>query len=157
MERESRATTGDKINDEMFKNLLVRVREYSANRRLEAAFKRNKGDPMDVSQVNTDYVTEYPCECYYQEAEYVQDYTGGLDALGKGKGKGKGMGKGKGGAKGPCWTCGQLGHQQWECPKGKGKGQKGHKGLGRGPQFGNCWTCGGSHYQADVPKEKERA
>ena len=69
MERESRATTGDKVNDEMFQDLLARIREYSANRRLEAAFKKNKGDPMDVGQVNKDCVEEYPYEYHYHEAE----------------------------------------------------------------------------------------
>merc|ERR1712163_28913 len=68
--------------------------------------------------------------------------------------KGKRQRKGKGGAKGPCWTCGQLGHQQWECPKGKGKGGKEPKGTGRGPQFGSCWICGGNHYQSECPKGK---
>merc|ERR1711873_352179 len=109
---------------------------------------------MDVGQVDRDYVEEYPYEYHCYGAEYAQDYTGGLDALGKGKGKGNGKSKGKGGGKGPCWTCRQLGHQQWECPKGKGKGGKEYKGAGKGPQFGSCWICGGSHYQAECPKGK---
>ena len=53
MERESKAISGDKLNDEMFKDLLARIREFAANRRLEAAFKKNKGDPMDVGQVES--------------------------------------------------------------------------------------------------------
>ena len=53
MARESRAISGDKLNDEMFKDLLARIREFAANRRLEAAFKKNKGDPMDVGQVES--------------------------------------------------------------------------------------------------------
>ena len=51
----------------------------------------------------------------------------GGDYYGKGAGKDKGGSmkgetKGKGKGKGPCFGCGELGHQAWQCPnKGKGK------------------------------------
>ena len=79
MERESRAISGDKLNDEMFKDLLARIREFSANRRLEAAFKKKKGDPMDVSQIDKDQSAAYQYDYYYQGAEYGQDQDYGRD------------------------------------------------------------------------------
>ncbi len=35
----------------MFESLLKRVLEYATKRRLEASFKRDKGDAMDVNEV----------------------------------------------------------------------------------------------------------
>ena len=51
--------------------------------------------------------------------EYGWHGYGGIDAMG-----------GKGGGKGPCWTCGEIGHRAADCPKGKGKGKGGNEGKG---------------------------
>ena len=49
-ERESRTKHKDKVCDEMFDDLLARIKEYAQQRRLEEIMKRTKGDPMDIGQ-----------------------------------------------------------------------------------------------------------
>ena len=65
------------------------------------------------------------------------------------------IGKGKGKGKGPCFTCGQLGHQAWQCPNKQQQGGGGGKGLinmtkdyqQRPPR--NCYHCGKPGHIAD--------
>ena len=63
-ERESRTRHGDKLCDEMFDDLLARVKEYAQQRRLEEIMKRAKGDPMDIGQAAHahDAHWEHACE-----------------------------------------------------------------------------------------------
>ena len=148
MEREAKAHHGDKITEGMFEDLLNKVREYAAKRRLEAHFRKNKGDPMDIGQIHEQ---EHAYESWSGQEEY--QWNDSVDALSKGKAKGKGKkGKGKandakGKGKGPvCWTCGEQGHTCWNCTKnpqnsteakgwnvkGKGWSKGGNKGKGKG-------------------------
>ena len=48
-EREARMKHEDKICDAMFDDLIVRVKEYAQQRRLEEIMKRAKGDVMGIS------------------------------------------------------------------------------------------------------------
>ena len=82
MEREAKMQHNDRVNDDMFKDLLNKVREYAARRRLEANFKKQKGDPMDVGEINQH-------ENQLNDEWDMNQYDS-LDALGKGKAKGKG-------------------------------------------------------------------
>ena len=86
-EREARTKHGEKLSDEMFDDLLARVKEYAQQRRLEEIMKRTKGDPMDIGQA-----AHAQCEQWGHAAEqnYEDSYWSHIDALGKGKG-----GKGK--------------------------------------------------------------
>ena len=93
MEREARTQHGDKLSDAMFDDLLNKVREYAAKRRLEANFRKTRGDPMDVGQVKEHEFDWHGTEWYQED---------NIDALGKGKSKGKGLGKAKGKGKGAC-------------------------------------------------------
>ena len=51
-EREARTKHGEKLGDEMFDDLLARVKEYAQQRRLEEIMKKTKGDPMDIGQAS---------------------------------------------------------------------------------------------------------
>ena len=87
-ERESRTKHGDKLCDEMFDDLLARVKEYAQQRRLEEIMKRAKGDPMDIGQASHAQDGCWEHAGGPHQDEYQWNY---LDALSKGKG-----GKGKG-------------------------------------------------------------
>ena len=132
-EREARTKHGEKLCDEMFDDLLARVKEYAQQRRLEEIMKRTKGDPMDIGQAAHAHGEHWEHTGVHFGDDYYWSY---IDALGKGKGgKGKG-GYGKATGKGfprQCYTCGETGHLSYECPKGKGKG-KGKTLI--------CWNCG---------------
>ena len=123
-ERESRTKYNDKVTDEMFDDLLARIKKYAQQRRLEEIMRRTKGDPMDIGQASHAHDEHWEYDWESSGGEYGWGY---VDALSKGKG-GKGKGKygkatGKGFA-GQCYTCGELGHMAHECPKGgKGKGK----------------------------------
>ena len=169
-EREARTKHGEKLSDEMFDDLLARVKEYAQQRRLEEVMKRTKGDPMDIGQTARaqDEYWEHPAEQNQDDGHWSY-----IDALGKGKG-GKGKGKyGKATGKGfprQCYACGEQGHLAYECPKGKGKskgkgktlicwncGNEGHphwmcpegKGKGKGKQWGKGQTKGTYAVEAD--------
>ena len=164
MHREAKTLQGGKEDENMFQDLLKRVREYATLRRMDAQYRKYKGDPMDVDEVEEEehfaeewrYQEHWRFPDQYDESDYVADQHpyqyGPVDAVGKGWPKGKGKGKkGKGkGAFGP-----------WD-PKGKGKGSFGSfgsvgswdmKGKGKGVRapVSGCWTCGGPHYQSDCP------
>merc|ERR1711951_68045 len=62
-ERESRTKHNDKVSDEMFDDLLARVKEYAQQRRLEEVMRKAKGDPMDIGQ------TARPHEDPWQSAD----------------------------------------------------------------------------------------
>ena len=124
-ERESRTKFNDKITDDMFNDLLARVREYAQQRRLEDIMKKAKGDPMDIGQLHglhQDYDAQYhggrqPINEAHHYDAYSENY---VDALGKGKGKfGKGTyGKATGkGFNAQCYVCGETGHLSYDCPK----------------------------------------
>ena len=68
--------------DDTWKDLLMKVQGYASRRRLEANYAKNKGDPMELTEVNDNWGTQ----------EKWSEY-GNIDALGKSKGKGF---KGKG-------------------------------------------------------------
>ena len=144
MEREARTQHRDVINDDMFADLLNKAREYAAKRRLEAHFRKQKGDPMDIGQVG-DHGSNWMDgpEKWYQDTMWTQEATEAtwqgesVDALAKGKAKSKGVPKGKG-----------------KDVKGKGKTSPATKGaMGKGPMFGSCWTCGGPHFQSECPEK----
>ena len=157
LERESRTKFNDKVTDEMFNDLLARVKEYAQQRRLEEIMKKAKGDPMDIGQLHGthhDYDThwqqhrQFINEAYPYDA-YQDNY---LDALGKGKGKfskgGYGKATGKG-ANAQCYVCGETGHLSYDCPKNKGKVK----------QTLTCWTCGGQghpHWMCPMTKGKSK-
>ena len=84
MEREAKAQHGDKISEAMFEDLLNRVREYAAKRRLEAHFRKTKGDPMDLGQIHEQ---EHAHEMWNTTEE--QQWHDNVDALSKGKAKGR--------------------------------------------------------------------
>ena len=84
MEREAKAQHGDKITEAMFEDLLNRVREYAAKRRLEAHFRKTKGDPMDIGQIHEQ---EYTQEAWYATEE--QQWQENIDASSKAKLKAK--------------------------------------------------------------------
>ena len=146
----------EKICDEMFDDLVARIKEYAQQRRLEEIMKKAKGDPMDIGQLHGG--SHHDAQQYCQHREpinemhsydvYPENY---LDALGKGKGKfGKGTyGKATGkGANAQCYICGETGHLSYDCPKGKGKG----KGI-------VCWMCGGQghpHFLCPMAKGKSK-
>ena len=135
LEREARTKHSDKICDDMFDELYSKVREYAQQRRLEESMRKAKGDPMDVSQLQQQWLHDH--EASYSEHQH-ESY---LDALGSGKGKGPFKGKGpmKGKGRGPCYTCGESGHLAYECPSAKGKGKPGGKA---GPVCYHCGTPG---------------
>ena len=63
----------------------------------------------------------------------TKEATWTLLARGAQKGKGKwGKAKGKGQFSRQFYTCGEIGHMAYECPKGTGKGK---------PPL-TCWSCG---------------
>ena len=77
-------------NEDNFKKLLGKVQDYATRRRLEANYSKNKGEPMDVNEMDNQW---------NDDAEYWDEWKfgGDVDAFGKSKGKGfKGKGKGKG-------------------------------------------------------------
>merc|ERR1711951_184907 len=51
-EREAKTKHKDQINDDMFEDLVARIKEYASQRRLEEVLRRTKGDPMDVSKAS---------------------------------------------------------------------------------------------------------
>ena len=59
MEREARMQNNDKVDESMFAELLNKVKEYATKRKREAAFKKSRGDPMDIGEVN-----EYQWDSY---------------------------------------------------------------------------------------------
>merc|ERR1711951_99651 len=96
-ERESRARHGDKISDEMFDDLLARVKEYAQQRRLEEIMRKARGDPMEIGQADRPQEDQWKSAedvyHYEQHGNYFGNHFGNyLDALSKGKG-GKGKGK----------------------------------------------------------------
>ena len=122
-----------------FDSLLKLCREYGTKRKLEG----EKGDPMDVGNVENNEEEEYEDGWYWDPNTW--EWTGPIDAVGKGKSLGKG---GKSMGKGNCYNCGKPGHIARNCPKGKGKG----KGF-----QGNCYNCGGKGHTAKncpTPKGK---
>ena len=95
-------------------------------RRLEANYARNKGDPMDITEVNDGWGNQ---DEYYDEWGIQWDNGGydNIDEIGKGftgkgfKGTGKGVNEGKGkgksaGFEGQCYSCGEYGHSASSAP-----------------------------------------
>ena len=127
--------------DDNWKKLLGKVQDYATRRRLEAKYAKNKGDPMDITEVNDGWGNQDG----WGDERGSQWGTGGygnIDAIGKGfkgkgfKGKGKGDNKGTGKGKalrfdGQCYSCGEYGHSVRFCPQGDGKS----KGKRKSRQF----------------------
>ena len=62
-------------NEDNWKKLLGKVQDYATRRRLEANYSKNKGDPMDVNEVNDNWG---------EEADYWGEWHGGeVGAFGK--------------------------------------------------------------------------
>jgi len=105
-------------NDQGFRELIGKVKDFARRKRLDQAVLSGKA-PMDIGQAKVEDLTD-------DQWEELN-----IGAVQKGKGKGKG-----GGFKGKCYACGEYGHSQWNCPKfpkGIGKGGKdGGKGEGKG-------------------------
>ena len=141
MEREAKTKHGDKVCDNMFDDLYSRMREYAQQRRLEELTRRQKGDPMDVSQCHT--TADWTTTNDWATDGNQQD----VDALGKGKGGGKGKkGGSKGGyQKGPCHNCQEMGHHSWECPQPK------NKGKGKGQPCFRCGVTGHASWDCTAP------
>ena len=51
-EREAKARHGDKAGDAMFDDLLLKIREYAQQHRLEELARKSKGDPIDIGQLS---------------------------------------------------------------------------------------------------------
>jgi hypothetical protein len=114
-----------KPSEAQFEDLLKKVKEYTARRRLESN-KKKSGDGMEIDEV-WDQGGEW-IQDWFEEEEWEDEeaYALGKGKVSKGKGKGGKMGKGMGfGAfMGRCYYCGESGHSQAFCPH-KGKGFKG--------------------------------
>merc|ERR1711895_354623 len=67
MERECKMRHGDAINEDMYEDLLTRIREYAQQRRLGETLRKTRGDPMDISLLN-----QWEIECNRDEWQEQQ-------------------------------------------------------------------------------------
>ena len=75
-------------NEDKWRKLLGKAQDYATRRRLEANYVKNKGDPMDITEVNDDWGNQGE---HYDEwgNKWDSGSYGNIDAIGKGfKGKG---------------------------------------------------------------------
>ena len=131
-----------------FDNVILKLREYITDKRLETNY-RTKKDDMDIRGIEG--TKEEEDEEGYDEWGNPVDINGvgkGYKGWGKGTYKGGKGGKGKGKEGIQCYNCQQHGHIAKDCTAPKGGGKGGGKNI-------QCYQCGQyGHIAANCLKGK---
>ena len=131
-------------SEERFELMLRSLQELCSKRRMEAHFKKHRGDAMDCDHVNDkeEPPKEQPAADSPTACQHEGQWDWDVDAIGKGKGKGKTNPNTQ------CYNCFGKGHIAVNCPKGKGKGAD-VKGKGKGKWVQPTWNSWNSWQQGN--------
>ena len=92
------------------------LKAYAARKRLQAQFRKGKGDLLNVDEVPEEMKQESEMTTVWTQEGYPIEVA--VDAIGKGKASGKGGKgfKGKGLENMQCFNCHEFGHTAANCP-----------------------------------------
>ena len=112
-----------------FNALLTNLKAHAARKRLQAQYKRGKGDLLNVDEVPDEMKQEIEMTTVWTQEGYPIEVA--VDAIGKGKASGKGGKgfKGKGQENMQCYNCHEFGHSAAQCPNAVKCNNCGKKGA----------------------------